>query len=155
MSFARHIPNALTCANLLCGCLGIISIIKNYPVEPAYFVWIACVFDFFDGFVARLLKVASPIGKELDSLADMVSFGVLPSLVMYQWIDSASEISTVSYLGLRFAGLVALASLILTQDKAIRLLDYLHPRIVFSLPLLPFLPDVIRKAKSVFTTGRA
>lgn len=82
MSVLRHIPNALTCANLVCGCTGIISLFTN-KIEAAYFIWAACVFDFFDGFAARIFEVSSPIGKELDSLADMVSFGVLPATAMY------------------------------------------------------------------------
>lgn len=97
MNLLRHVPNLLTSGNLLCGCLGLISIFENYPIQPAYFIWAACVFDFFDGFMARLLKVSSPIGKELDSLADMVSFGVLPAMVMYQWIDSSSGTSWLVY----------------------------------------------------------
>jgi CDP-diacylglycerol--serine O-phosphatidyltransferase len=98
----KHIPNFLTCCNLLCGTLGIIYILDGYPWGgdatlylganwlPAYFVWLACVFDFFDGFAARALKVSSPIGKELDSLADMVSFGLLPALFMFKYIESRS-----------------------------------------------------------------
>ena len=84
----RHVPNLLTCANLLCGTAGIAYLFKgdgHYPI--AYFVWAAAVFDFFDGFAARLLNVKSPIGKELDSLADMVSFGLLPSLFLFTLID--------------------------------------------------------------------
>ena len=79
----KHIPNFLTCCNLVCGCLGIITLIEGKHTPIAYFVWAACIFDFFDGFAARILKVSSPIGKELDSLADMVSFGALPALFMY------------------------------------------------------------------------
>jgi len=107
MSLTKHIPNALTCANLVCGCLGILSLFTNY-IEPAYFVWAACVFDFFDGFVARLLKVSSPIGKELDSLADMVSFGVLPSLAMFYWIRSVSDTDTFAFVALMMAVFSAL-----------------------------------------------
>jgi CDP-diacylglycerol---serine O-phosphatidyltransferase len=94
----RHIPNVLTCCNLLCGCLGILNIFNfggvdidapfTSPFFPtAIFVWAACVFDFFDGFAARALKVSSPIGKELDSLADVVSFGVLPGMFMFKLIQ--------------------------------------------------------------------
>jgi CDP-diacylglycerol--serine O-phosphatidyltransferase len=95
MSVTRHIPNALTCGNLLCGCLGIVGLFEHWNIPSAYFVWAACVFDFFDGFAARALKANSPIGRELDSLADMVSFGVLPSMVMYFLMRSATEISWV------------------------------------------------------------
>ncbi len=84
MSLLRHLPNALTCCNLLCGVLGIVFV---QTIEPIWFIALACVFDFLDGFVARSLKVSSPIGKELDSLADMVTFGVLPTIVWYNLID--------------------------------------------------------------------
>jgi CDP-diacylglycerol--serine O-phosphatidyltransferase len=83
MSVIRHIPNALTCGNLLCGCVGVVALFEGWHVATAYFVWAAVGFDFLDGFSARALKANSPIGRELDSLADMVSFGVLPSILMY------------------------------------------------------------------------
>lgn len=85
----RHIPNALTSGNLLCGSAGIISSFTNPEIPTEWFVWAACVFDFFDGFAARMLKVSSPIGKELDSLADMVSFGVLPGIMMKNLLTTA------------------------------------------------------------------
>ncbi|HCM74841.1 MAG TPA: CDP-diacylglycerol--serine O-phosphatidyltransferase [Cytophagales bacterium] len=89
-TFTRHLPNFLTLSNLFCGCLGILFA-REFPLyAPAYFVWLACVFDFFDGFAARALKTTSPIGKELDSLADMVSFGVLPAMTMYTWLQQTS-----------------------------------------------------------------
>lgn len=84
----KHLPNFLTCCNLVCGCLGIISLWQRPDLPAAYFVWAACIFDFFDGFAARILKTSSPIGKELDSLADMVSFGVLPSLLVFLMIGT-------------------------------------------------------------------
>jgi len=88
----RHLPNFLTCCNLLCGCIGIVFALENRNVPAAYFVWAACVFDFFDGFTARSLKVSSPIGKELDSLADAVSFGLLPAVVIYKfWNADAGD----------------------------------------------------------------
>ncbi|MGZ3865646.1 MAG: CDP-alcohol phosphatidyltransferase family protein [Bacteroidia bacterium] len=80
----RNIPNAITCGNLLCGCLALVKAFEGDLVWAAYLVGIACVFDFFDGFMARLLGVSSPIGKDLDSLADMVTFGVVPGVVMYK-----------------------------------------------------------------------
>lgn len=86
MSIKKHIPNAITCCNLLCGCLAIVQAFEGNLVYAAYLVGLAAIFDFFDGFAARLLKVASPIGKDLDSLADMVTFGVVPGIVMYKLI---------------------------------------------------------------------
>ncbi|MBA3706667.1 MAG: CDP-alcohol phosphatidyltransferase family protein, partial [Bacteroidetes bacterium] len=82
----KNIPNAITCGNLLCGCFAIVSIFKGDLIWSTYLVGIALVLDFLDGFLARLLKVSSSIGKELDSLADMVTFGVVPGMVMFQMI---------------------------------------------------------------------
>jgi CDP-diacylglycerol--serine O-phosphatidyltransferase len=93
MSMLRHIPNALTCGNLLFGCLGIVAVFDGWGVPAAYFVWAACVFDFFDGFAARALKASSPIGRELDSLADMVSFGVLPAMLMFYMMKASTAIT--------------------------------------------------------------
>ena len=93
MNIKKHIPNAITCCNLLCGCLAIVQIFGGNLVYAAYLVGLAAVFDFFDGFAARMLKVSSTIGKDLDSLADMVTFGVVPGLVMFKLI----QLSIVNY----------------------------------------------------------
>lgn len=80
----RNIPNALTCGNLLCGCIGVVEAFHNNLLLSCLLIGVALIFDFLDGFLARLLKVASPIGRDLDSLADMVTFGLLPSIIVYQ-----------------------------------------------------------------------
>jgi CDP-diacylglycerol--serine O-phosphatidyltransferase len=108
MKVLKHLPNFLTCGNLLCGCLGVLTVFRNPPEVAAYFVWGACIFDFFDGFAARWLKVSSPIGKELDSLADMVSFGVLPALVMFNLINAVAPQSLLPYAALLLAVFSAL-----------------------------------------------
>lgn len=108
MSLLRHLPNTLTSLNLLSGCLGIVSVLQGSAHQAAVFVIVACVFDFFDGFAARALNVSSPIGKELDSLADMVSFGVLPSLVMYRMIDTQSTSEALPYAAFSLAVFSAL-----------------------------------------------
>ncbi len=87
MNIKKNIPNAITCGNLLCGCLAIVFAFHNNLVWSAYLVGIAAVLDFFDGFAARLLKVGGEMGKQLDSLADMVTFGVVPGVVMFQLIN--------------------------------------------------------------------
>jgi CDP-diacylglycerol--serine O-phosphatidyltransferase len=86
MRFLKHIPNAITCGNLMCGCLALIQIFEGEFILASYLVGLAMVLDFFDGFAARLLKVSSPIGKDLDSLADMVTFGLVPGFMMYTFI---------------------------------------------------------------------
>lgn len=79
----RHVPNALTCCNLLCGCVAALCALRG--AFPAALLWMVggAVFDFFDGFAARLLGVSSPLGKELDSLADDVTFGFVPAAVLF------------------------------------------------------------------------
>lgn len=88
MNIKKNIPNAITCLNLLCGCLGILFALKGNTnlLYASYFIGLAAIFDFLDGFVARILKVGSEIGKQLDTLADMVTFGVLPGIIMFQLI---------------------------------------------------------------------
>lgn len=113
----KQLPNFLTSCNLLCGCLGIVFVLEERALPAAYLVWIACVFDFFDGFAARMLKVHSPVGKELDSLADVVSFGVLPALVMYKMLGASSDSAIVPYLAFIIAVFSALRLAIFNVDE--------------------------------------
>ena len=76
MSIKSHIPDTITSTNLLCGVVGVILTLSGRPDYGFICMILGAVFDFFDGFAARMLKASSGIGKELDSLADMVSFGV-------------------------------------------------------------------------------
>ncbi len=82
-SFKKQIPNLLTLANLSCGVLSIVSVLDDNPHQAAFFIFLAVLFDFFDGFIARLLKVSGELGKQLDSLADCVTFGVAPGFILY------------------------------------------------------------------------
>jgi CDP-diacylglycerol--serine O-phosphatidyltransferase len=94
MSIKNHVPNAITCLNLFSGCIAVVMAFRGLFFYALLFVILAAVFDFFDGFAARLLHASSPIGKELDSLADMVSFGVAPSVVVFtqlSWLDGAGK----------------------------------------------------------------
>lgn len=79
----KHIPNALTSLNLFFGCLAIISSLEGDLKQAAWYIATAAILDFFDGFIARLLNAHSEIGKQLDSLADVVSFGVAPGMIFY------------------------------------------------------------------------
>lgn len=103
----RHIPNILTLGNLVTGCAGIICSF-NYPdLAPIWFIGIACAFDFLDGFSARLLKVSSPMGKELDSLADVVSFGVYPAVIILHQLNKSGA-NSLSWCALSLAAFSAL-----------------------------------------------
>lgn len=82
----KNIPNFFTVCNLLCGCVAIVFALEGNLVWCAYMVGIACVFDVLDGLIARLLHVTSEIGKQLDSMADVVSFGVVPGVLLYKMI---------------------------------------------------------------------
>ncbi|PKH51660.1 phosphatidylserine synthase [Tenacibaculum sp. Bg11-29] len=96
----RHIPNLLTLGNLLCGTLAIISAIKGDFVGTAILVTIGIGFDFLDGFAARLLNVQGELGKQLDSLADMVTSGVVPGIVMLQLLINAIDLDASGYFGI-------------------------------------------------------
>lgn len=88
MNFKSQIPNLLTLANLLCGTLIVVNAFQLQFINVAWLAVLALVFDFLDGTAARLLKVTSPMGKELDSFADMVSFGVAPAMVLYNYWEN-------------------------------------------------------------------
>jgi CDP-diacylglycerol---serine O-phosphatidyltransferase len=95
LNIKAHIPNTLTLCNLLCGCLGLVEILQNKSIVGAcILISFSLVFDFFDGFVARKLGVSSPIGRELDSLADMVTFGVLPGAIMCYILEHYAGFTT-------------------------------------------------------------
>ncbi|MBO7052331.1 MAG: CDP-alcohol phosphatidyltransferase family protein [Prevotella sp.] len=79
----KHLPNMITCCNLICGCIATTYAITGQPAMALLFIVLGAVFDFFDGMTARLLNVSSEIGKELDSLADDVTFGVAPSAIIF------------------------------------------------------------------------
>lgn len=113
------VPNTLTCCNLLCGALACIFAFSAYQCFPALcglngrqIVWIligaAAFFDFFDGAAARMLNAPSPLGKELDSLADLVSFGVAPAMLLYNILVVWSESWWIPYVSLFIPAMGAL-----------------------------------------------
>lgn len=84
----KHIPNTITCLNLISGCIATYWAFQGNYELALLFIVAGAVFDFFDGMAARLLGVSSPIGKELDSLADVVTFGVAPSAMVFSFLSS-------------------------------------------------------------------
>ena len=101
MSITKYIPNTITCFNLASGCFATIMALQGDLKAAIIWIIIAAIFDFSDGLAARLLKAYSPLGKELDSLSDIVSFGVAPGMYLYVLLATAVgslEISGISWL---------------------------------------------------------
>ena len=120
MAIKKHIPNTITCCNLISGCIAIAYAFSG-KIEIS-FIWIiiGAVFDFFDGMSARLLKVSSPIGKELDSLADIVTFGVAPSTILF------SKLGIMSYPSFpeSLRGILPFIAYIMAAFSALRLAKF-------------------------------
>lgn len=91
MAIKKHIPNAITLLNLLSGLIALVYAFDDNLQMAFFWVCMGIFFDFWDGFAARVLKVSSPLGVQLDSLADMVTSGVVPGVVMYQMLDHIQE----------------------------------------------------------------
>lgn len=89
MNIRKHIPNTITCLNAVSGCIAIVMALNGNILYATLWIVIAAVLDFFDGFAARLLKAYSPIGKDLDSLADVISFGVAPGAIVFSLLQTA------------------------------------------------------------------
>lgn len=89
--FMKHIPNLITSLNLVSGFLAVIFISRGDIISAAWLIAAAMVFDYLDGFAARMLKAYSDLGKELDSLADVVSFGVAPAMIMFHLVGNAAS----------------------------------------------------------------
>ena len=113
MTIRKAIPNTITSLNLLCGVLGVMFTFNGRPDVAFYMMLAAAVFDFMDGLAARALDAYSDIGKELDSLCDVVSFGVLPSLMLYRTMTELSG-----------AGIFCCLPLILAVFSALRLAKF-------------------------------
>lgn len=90
MNIKKHIPNFITLLNLFCGCIAVTFVSKNQFETAFYFVCLGIFLDFFDGFFARLFKVSGPLGLQLDSLADMVTSGLVPGFVMFKMMQGSS-----------------------------------------------------------------
>ena len=88
MSIKKHIPNTITCCNLFSGCVACVMAFRcNFELAMAFIV-LGAVFDFFDGMVARLLHVSSPMGVQIDSLADDITFGIAPATIVFSYMQN-------------------------------------------------------------------
>ena len=97
MNIKKHIPNLITLLNLTCGLLAVIAIFRDQEAEAFWFVCLGIFFDFWDGFFARKYNVSGDLGLQLDSLADMVTCGVVPGLMIFKLIENLQIDSTSPY----------------------------------------------------------
>ncbi|MBN2236113.1 MAG: CDP-diacylglycerol--serine O-phosphatidyltransferase [Bacteroidales bacterium] len=103
----KQIPNSITALNLLSGILAIVATFENALLWAGFFIALGAFFDFFDGMAARVLKVKSDMGKEMDSLADMVTFGVAPGFIVYQLMSQSANLPTCSLFDFTIAPFIA------------------------------------------------
>lgn len=118
------IPNLFTLGNLFCGCLAIIFAFEWKLDWAAYMVFLAAFLDFFDGFLARILKVQSELGKQLDSLADMVSFGVVPGIIVFQLLGLNEILDHDTYIVLHDIIYIKYIALLIPLFSAYRLAKF-------------------------------
>lgn len=120
MNIKKHIPNTITCCNLLSGCVAAVyAFLGVYPLAFAFII-AGAVFDFFDGLSARALKVSSPIGKELDSLADVITFGFAPATMVFSWLRECAD----AYLDMLIAFAMPFVAFLLVAFSALRLAKF-------------------------------
>lgn len=116
----KHIPNTITCCNLICGCIATGFALKGDFSMAMTFIVMGAVFDFFDGFMARLLHVSSAIGKELDSLADCITFGFAPAAI----VSALLRLAPLPVANETFAMLFPYVAFVIAAFSAIRLAKF-------------------------------
>lgn len=147
MKITKHIPNAITCCNLISGCVSILFLCHDRLLWAAAMIFVAAVFDFLDGFAARLLDAKSPIGAELDSLSDVVSFGVAPSFIVAWllsrtgiclWVYNFNVFSVLAFILAAFAA-VRLAKFNLDTRQTTSFIGLPVPAVGLFIASLPFM----------------
>jgi CDP-diacylglycerol---serine O-phosphatidyltransferase len=121
MKIKKYIPNTLTLINLFSGCLSVVFAFNEQLHISAILVLIAAVFDFLDGFAARILKSYSALGKELDSLADLVSFGLAPAIVIFMYLRAYTASWVPEVFGIN---ILAFSAFLITLISALRLAKF-------------------------------
>lgn len=118
----QHIPNTVTLSNLFCGCLTLVCIFTDEVSLVPFLIAVSLLADYCDGLLARLLKVSSPMGRELDSLADMVSFGVVPGAMLFYLINESRGIEQVRFE--EWSTLLGLVGFLVTIFSCVRLAKF-------------------------------
>jgi len=124
MSIKKHIPNIVTLGNLLCGTLATIFAVGGHFEMTALFVVLGIFLDFFDGFFARVLKVSGELGKQLDSLADMVTSGVVPGIVLFVLLGNNQQLPYDIHAEFKISMGLPLIGLLVTLSACYRLAKF-------------------------------
>jgi len=145
----KHIPNIITLGNLTCGLLAIMFALSSTPEYAPYFIFGGLFLDFFDGFFARILKVDGELGKQLDSLADMVTFGVAPGVLMFSLLE---QLVFWNYNSLGESALIPSYALNFAKELFVApgIMEYL-PYLAFLIPVL----SAVRLAKFNIATNQS
>ncbi len=141
----KQIPNILTLCNLLSGIIGIKYSFEGNLLFASMAIWIGTVFDFFDGFAARLVKANSELGKQLDSLADMVTFGLLPSFIVYHLLIPYTDLEILPYVPFLIALFAALrlAKFNIDERQTTEFIGLPTPASAIFISGLPFYADSV------------
>ena len=148
----KNIPNLLTSLNLLTGIAGIVNVFQGDFTNTIFFVLLSGFFDFLDGFAARAFGTTGEFGKQLDSLADVVSFGVLPSLVLFQLLANNYNIEWIPYFGLLVGVFSALrlAKFNIDESQSDKFSGLPTPANAIMLCTFSQLPDVIVEIPHIY-----
>lgn len=124
MQIKKHIPNLITLINLFCGCIAVVFAFDQNFEMAFLFVALGIFFDFFDGFFARLYNVSSPLGLQLDSLADMVTSGVAPGTIMFFMLTNALNVDNQNYEICNYNFWICLLGFVITLGSCYRLANF-------------------------------
>lgn len=122
----KQIPNILTCFNLISGCISIVMALRGNLEMASLLIFSAALFDFLDGFAARMLKVQSPMGVDMDSLADVVSFGTAPAMILFVWMEQALRNLSPDIESMFLVSILPYFAFIVPAFSALRLANFNH-----------------------------
>ena len=153
----RHIPNTITLCNLMCGCIAVTYAFHSRPMMALLFIVMGAMFDFFDGFAARKLGVSSPLGKELDSLSDLITFGLAPATMVFTLLSAYIQIYVAQF-NISLAGnplrYLNAAAFLIAAFSALRLAKFnTDERQTYSFIGLPTPANALLVASTVITIG--
>jgi len=154
LKIKSHIPNSVTLLNLLSGIVGIVWVLDGHILSGAWFILLSAFLDFIDGFAARILKVQGELGKQLDSLADLVSFGVLPGFILFAMVKTNSQIDWLPYftLMLPLFSALRLAKFNLDTRQSDRFIGVPTPATALFVSTLPYFAIQWPKIGTVITS---